>query len=605
MADSIWHDGLTLRRWRLRNFKSARNTEVALAPLTVVVGANSAGKSTLLQSIRVAAQAANSNSEFFPLNAEQIRLGTFSETRHYGVDESDPIEIGGHFHLGSPEYYTSPARYAAGAGYPRRRTRRVRDLVEDTHLDWSVTLHGEPKSQTASTQVVAAEAKSYVAENEHANFSVYAATEPSPISGFGHEAQYAGTVTELDGTTTEVIDVNIVGGFPRNYLYTEQAAEFVFWAWYDFRAQEVRHNVPRVHGARGGSAPVESEPTATDTDALAEMVTEDLQQICESITDDLWHSPALERALHVGIREYYSEHPLRLENDIQRSQVIEVLTRVVNSLALTRSEAPKVSALPEILRDSLGEAQEFLATRVQHLGPLRMDPKVVYTSSPSGHPGFIGTKGEYCASVLQNSGRLRIQNSPRMPDGSAGHSTLLGAVNRWAVHLGVAKDFSTEDRGRLGLQLTVRQRDLNLDLDLTSVGTGVSQILPVLVMCLQAPPGSLLLIEQPELHLNPGVQQRLADFLLAVAASGRQMVVETHSDYLVTRLRRRTAEDDSETTRQRIALVFAEHEGGTTNYTAVTPEADGSMTNWPAGFFDEAADDSQALLEALLGTLKR
>ncbi|WP_162528596.1 AAA family ATPase [Mycolicibacterium sp. CBMA 361] len=96
--------------------------------------------------------------------------------------------------------------------------------------------------------------------------------------------------------------------------------------------------------------------------------------------------------------------------------------------------------------------------------------------------------------------------------------------------------------------------DANLDLDLTSVGTGVSQVLPVLVMCLQAPPGSLLLIEQPELHLNPAVQQKLADFLLAIAASGRQLLVETHSDYLITRLRLRTAKDPTEDTRNRIAI---------------------------------------------------
>jgi predicted ATPase len=124
-------------------------------------------------------------------------------------------------------------------------------------------------------------------------------------------------------------------------------------------------------------------------------------------------------------------------------------------------------------------------------------------------------------------------------------------------------------------------------------------------MCLQAPPGSLLLIEQPELHLNPAVQQRLADFLLAVVASGRQLVVETLSDYLVTRLRRRTAEDLTGMVRSRIALVFAERHDGATTYKAVKPAADGSMMDWPKGFFDEAAEDSKALLEALLGSLER
>ena len=74
-------------------------------------------------------------------------------------------------------------------------------------------------------------------------------------------------------------------------------------------------------------------------------------------------------------------------------------------------------------------------------------------------------------------------------------------------------------RARQLVQLLPRQ--LELVLDLTSVGVGISQVVPVIVMCLLAPPGSLVLLEQPELHLHPALQQRLGDFLLACARAGR------------------------------------------------------------------------------------
>jgi predicted ATPase len=603
VSESTWYDGLTLRSWHLRNFKSVQAADVELAPLTVVVGANSAGKSTLLQSIRVAAQAANSNTDFFPLNAEQIRLGTFEETRFGGMKVDQPIEIGGCFHMGTADFYSSPAAFLHQTGGPRRRVRRPRDVVDNTNLRWELTLHGTPKAQTAATRIVAAKVIASIDNEEQASFHAHESSDPSTVSNLGHEIQYGGEVVENGHLVAEIIDANIVGGFPRSYLHAELAADMLFWAWYAFRADEVRENVrPRGHAgleARAG----ETLDKATDAEDLATIVAADLTAIYDSIPDELWSSPSIRRAIYMRLREYYADHPDRLDNDIQRSQVPEVYERVLSALALGNKLAADSDALPEVLGDSVTEAREFLATRVQHLGPLRMDPKVVYTSSPSGIPGFIGMKGEYTASVLHNSGQQRIDHSPRIPGENAAPQTLLAAVNKWAVYLGVADRFKTVDRGRLGLQLTVIQPDINLELDLTSVGTGVSQILPVLVMCLQAPPGSLLLIEQPELHLNPAVQQRLADFLLAVAASGRQLIVETHSDYLVTRLRRSTAEDPSGETRDRIALIFAERHVAATEYITVKPEQDGSMTNWPRGFFDDAAEDSKALVKALLDSL--
>lgn len=603
MPESVWWDGLTLRRWHLKNFKSVKDATVDLAPLTVLVGANSAGKSTLLQSIRIAAQASCSNNEFYPLNAEQIRLGDFEEIRHAGAESDEAIELGGCFYLGTPDHYTS-SMYATGTGAVRRRARRNRDVADNTHLDWSVTLHGTPKTQASSTRIVGSVVAAYIDEDEQARFAASRAKKPSGVSSYRHEVQYEGTVSENGIARYQFIDANIFGGFPHGYLVAGSAAELLFSTWFEYRTDEVRGSLHRESRALAFHE-AEAERTLKDSDleVISLLIAKDLMTVFEQVPKEDWRSPSIDRMLYAHIREYY-RHPDRVIIDLQRSQLPEIYGRVMNLLTVGDRRAAREIALPEILRDSLVEAREFLSTRVQHLGPLRMDPQVVYTSSPSNLPGFIGTKGEYCASVLENSGHLRITNPPRLPDGPRTPTTLLDAVNWWAVHLGIAGDFSTRDRGRLGLQLSVHQPNLEIELDLTSVGTGVSQILPVLVMCLQAPPGSLLLIEQPELHLNPGVQQRLADFLLAVAASGRQVIVETHSDYMVTRLRRRAAEDSHGLTRQRIGLVFAERTDNATEYTVVSPEADGSMTNWPRNFFDEAAEDSEALLELLLNSLR-
>lgn len=611
MSDLVWHDGLTLRRWRLRNFKSVHAADIQLAPLTVVVGANSAGKSTLLQSIRVAAQAATSDNEYFPLNGEQIRVGTFDETRFAGAkDTNAPIELGGQFHFGSASYPAAPANYSMTNG-ARRRIRRPREHTQDTYLDWDLTLSGAPANQSASTIVIGVETTAYVASKRQSSLWAKSSTS-TPAYSFGHQMHYEGKVLESEGGTIDLRDLNLRGGFPRNYLYTEPLADILFWTWYEVRQAAMRANVPRGATAvtrdrllREKHELEQTEP-APDTAEVVDRITSDLRTILAD-SKEVLRTPAAQRLLHHRLRELTADRSWRLDSDWPRTQLVEIYQQVTEKLNLGEQRGPKISGLPELLGDSVEEARDFLATRVQHLGPLRMDPQVVYRSSPTANPGFIGAKGEYTASVLETGGHQWVQNTPtlRGQRPSPRRQKLLDAVNWWAAYLGIGDGFSTEDRGRLGLQLSVRPSDMNLDLDLTSVGTGVSQILPVLVMCLQAPPGSLLLIEQPELHLNPAVQQRLADFLLAVAASGRQLIVETHSDYLITRLRRRTAEDASERTRDTIAIIFAERHEGQTTYKSVKPALNGSMEDWPSGFFDESAQDSQALLEALIEQLKR
>jgi predicted ATPase len=106
------------------------------------------------------------------------------------------------------------------------------------------------------------------------------------------------------------------------------------------------------------------------------------------------------------------------------------------------------------------------------------------------------------------------------------------------------------------------------------------------------------MIEQPELHLNPRVQQRLADFLLAVTASGRQLIVETHSEYLISRLRLRVALDTTNRVQQTVGLLFAERANGSTEYRQVETNEFGGLENWPANFFDQSAEEAQELLRA-------
>ena len=112
-------------------------------------------------------------------------------------------------------------------------------------------------------------------------------------------------------------------------------------------------------------------------------------------------------------------------------------------------------------------------------------------------------------------------------------------------------------------------------------------------------PGDLVMLEQPELHLHPAAQLGLADFLLACVRSGRQIIVESHSEHLVNRLRRRVAEaDDDPELHQLIGIVFAERDRAVTRYRSVDLNPLGGFDSWPSSFFPEGADEVRHLLEA-------
>jgi predicted ATPase len=137
---------------------------------------------------------------------------------------------------------------------------------------------------------------------------------------------------------------------------------------------------------------------------------------------------------------------------------------------------------------------------------------------------------------------------------------------------------------------------------------GVSQVIPVIGVCLLAEAGSLVLLEEPELHLNPNIQQKLADFFLAMIESGRQLIVETHSEYLITRLRLRAMQKPEVS--NSFSFVFTEQEHETwspiaarspyTVYRTVRPDEKGELPEWPAGFFDQVTTDVQALLDEMI-----
>jgi predicted ATPase len=183
-------------------------------------------------------------------------------------------------------------------------------------------------------------------------------------------------------------------------------------------------------------------------------------------------------------------------------------------------------------------------------------------------------------------------------DSKTSQAPLHDAVVEWLEYLGVADEVVTTDAGVFGHRLQVSTDGSGHLHDLTNVGVGVSQVLPIVVMALLAPPGSFLIFEQPELHLHPKVQARLADFFLSLALDGKQALVETHSEYLVDRLRLRIALASVDSVRPLINILFTQKIDGESKLTPVKMSEYGAILNWPKDFFEQSQSDVSRIVEA-------
>jgi hypothetical protein len=302
------------------------------------------------------------------------------------------------------------------------------------------------------------------------------------------------------------------------------------------------------------------------------------------------------RAFPTGIRQGWQRR-IRLSRARIIDEFSERLRPDLRAYYLTSVELPSEPRRGlEVVRRELEQ--------VKYIGPLRVQPLPLYPVATTLGAADVGPSGEWTASVLDafkdtQVTYVRPHSIPIEPGNITLETKVLGdAVDEWLAFLGVSSSARTVDRGSLGHELTVSTNQQERQLPLTHVGVGVSQCLPVVVALLLAPQGSVMLLEQPELHLHPAVQSRLADFLLAMALAGRQCIVETHSEHIVNRLRRRIAEDGSDSLSESVALYFAVLQNGQTSYESIKINKFGSIVNWPLGFFDQAQDESEKVLLA-------
>lgn len=281
-----------------------------------------------------------------------------------------------------------------------------------------------------------------------------------------------------------------------------------------------------------------------------------------------------------------------------RSHIQNLEIRNIHSLNI-RHTPIRWTTINEMIRD------EF--KHIKYLGPLRDDPKSFYRTQGATDPTYVGAKGENVAFILKYYADREIQtivppsaqnkNDKWNPmDSNIVALPLMEAVDQWSRYLGIAENISVEEFGNIGLAIMADVHG-NKKTNLINVGVGVSQLLPLIVMGLISSEKSILLLEQPELHLHPFVQARLADFFIALSNLGKQIIAETHSEHLINRTRLHIARGYLNNEKD-VSVYFCNWDSNklNTKVSRVNIDTYGSIEEWPPYFLDE----SEKILEQIM-----
>ena len=152
---------------------------------------------------------------------------------------------------------------------------------------------------------------------------------------------------------------------------------------------------------------------------------------------------------------------------------------------------------------------------------------------------------------------------------------------------------------------SLRIRREGRDVNLADAGQGIQQVLQIVTLCCwrslsRGKSAFIDVVEQPELHLHDAAHAPLGDLLLSAVRGGRgNVIVETHSEALVLRVRRRVAEGALST--DQVAIVYVEDAGDGSRLRPIPLTADGDVGWWPEGVFSEAFAEVKAIRRAQRG----
>lgn len=585
-----------IKHWILNNFKSIeKEKNFEFRPLTIFAGANSSGKSTVLQSMLLVAQTIQNpiKSRSVVLNGHISKFGSYEDIVSNGETDRK-IKIG--FEI-EPDDIMKKRKYYSPFGDDFKNLKCNFEISANTELEYLqpilrnvniVTLDKKEKETKLSITRSNKKPEDRIKENKLNSSSIIdlTALEYEINNQFKARARYwmgnNSNVKYIGASLSHFLPEHLIGYYNKkevfekyllNTLFTDTTYPYDEDQFKEFWTDSLKNSIKKII----------AEIDVNDT-KFPKKLQNQITQFNESFTMNV------------------------LKSIIKNGNAVELFKKneaIFLAEIKKMSDSLQIESFPMYYSSEITFINEFFRNDIKYLGPLRDEPKSIYPLESFSSSTDVGFKGENTAAVLEYNKLQKIEYIPSKFYSDSNFKnlkpikgTLYDAIHDWLIYLGIANDIQTNDKGKFGHELKISTDNKKLKQDLTHVGVGVSQVLPILVLSFLADKDSVLIFEQPELHLHPKVQTRLADFFVAMNALGKQCIIETHSEYLINRLRYLVAKSDDSKIANESIIYFVEKENGESIYRPININKYGVIEDWPKGFFDESEDIASQILRA-------
>lgn len=541
-----------LHALELENFKAfGERTRIPFAPITLIFGENSAGKSTILQALYLLKQTHESRDTGAPLHprAENgiVDLGSFQEMI-FDHNLGQPLSVRIETTMDRRGMFRLPYKENTVA---IEFSFEMRSLKKEIRLDQIGVYHGKSSKCIArfkpSDKTVEPREFRMMMGSFHDSFGL------SPSKLVEAKCSWLTKATEYWKPEFEWCKENkkeILKELEERKLYLERS---------------LKHQIDEE---KVGNEQKRSKEALQETDKL--------QRDLDSVNVDFeFFSSDFDLKVYISKRHREAMNTLL---GVQRFLPVGVI-QGENESWVTGS----ISFFPFRLDATVFDVAEFvissahaLEQTLRTLFPIRpfRSPAERYYSFTGTSPQDVGYRGDL------------------LPDLLFRHPELVVETNNWLKQLDIGYELEVKpveiDTGDLyQVRLIDMRRKKPVNVALPDVGFGISQLLPFVVQSLVSK-GRIISIEQPEVHVHPKLQADLGDLLAEAIKESRrnQVIIETHSEHLILRLQRLVRKKQIKPEDVSVIYVNRGSEGAKAERLHLDEDGD-FIDEWPNGFFLE------------------